>query len=144
MAEPSVPAEAHPSLSFGVRIAFVEHLGFELRRFHEGQATVQLQPRPEHLNLFGKVHGGVLMTLLDTTMAQAARSVSPDHGAVTIEMKTSFFRPAEGMAPVRAEGRLLHRTRALAFTEATLYDQSGMACAQATGTFKYVPLPSGT
>ncbi len=129
-------------MKFGISIPFVEHLGFELLRFENGQASVQLQPLPEHLNIFGKVHGGVLMTLMDTTMAQAARSLQPDHGAVTIEMKTSFFLPAEGSGPVRCEGRLLHRTHKMAFTEATIYDQEGRACTHATGTFKYSPLKS--
>jgi uncharacterized protein (TIGR00369 family) len=127
-------------MSFGIHIPFIEHLGFELLRFEGGESTVQFHPLPEHLNIFGKVHGGVLMTLMDTTMAQAARSVQPDHGAITIEMKTSFFRPAEGASTVRAEGKLLHRTRTLAFAEATIYDQAGQACAHATGTFKYAPL----
>jgi uncharacterized protein (TIGR00369 family) len=127
-------------MTFGIHIPFIEHLGFELLRFEGGESAVQFQPLPEHLNIFGKVHGGVLMTLMDTTMAQAARSVQPDHGAITIEMKTSFFRPAEGASIIRAQGKLLHRTRTLAFTEATVYDQAGQACAHATGTFKYAPL----
>lgn len=134
--------EGAQALAFGVRIPFVENLGFELLRFEGGHAAVRLRPRAEQLNIFGKVHGGVLMTLMDTTMAQAARTVQPDHGAVTIEMKTSFFRPAEGSSLIRAEGRLLHRTRAMAFTEATIYDESGQACAHATGTFKFIPLSS--
>lgn len=142
MAEAAGGAAGAPKpLKFGVRIPFVEHLGFELLRFEGGTSTVQLLPQPEHLNIFGKVHGGVLMTLMDTTMAQAARSMQPDHGAITIEMKTSFFRPAEGACgPIRAEGRLLHRTRKMAFTEATIYDAAGQVCAHATGTFKYAPL----
>jgi uncharacterized protein (TIGR00369 family) len=127
-------------MSFGVRIPFIEHLGYELLRFEGGQSEVAYGPRPEHLNIFGKVHGGVIMTLMDTTMAQAARSVQPDHGAITIEMKTSFFRAIDGAASVRARGQLLHRTRSIAFVEATVYDESGQACAHATGTFKYAPL----
>lgn len=127
-------------MSFGVHIPFIEHLGFELLDFEGGASTVRYQPRPEHLNIFGKVHGGVLMTLMDTTMAQAARSVQPDHGAVTIEMKTSFFSPAAGSAALQAKGRLMHRSRYMAFVEATVYDAQGQACAHATGTFKYAPL----
>jgi acyl-coenzyme A thioesterase PaaI-like protein len=57
-------------------------------------------------------------------------------------MKTSFFRPGEGAQVLRGEGRLLHRTRTLAFAEATIYDEAGQACAHATGTFKYSPLPT--
>ena len=32
----------------------------------------------------------------------------------------------------------MHRSTSLAFTEATIYDAQGQACAHATGTFKYV------
>jgi uncharacterized protein (TIGR00369 family) len=93
-------------------------------------------PLPEHLNSFAVAHGGALMTLLDVTMATAARSVVPEMGVVTIEMKTSFMRPSVGA--LTAKGELIHRTATLAFTQATVFDASGKACAHATGTFKYV------
>jgi uncharacterized protein (TIGR00369 family) len=76
------------------------------------------------------------MTLLDVTMATAARSIQPDMGVVTIEMKTSFMQPARGA--LIGKGRLIHRTATLAFTEATLVDSENKVCAHATGTFKYV------
>ena len=58
---------------------------------------------------------------------------------VTIEMKTSFMRPAPGDGtPLTGKGRLMHRTATLAFAEATIYDAKGQACAHSTGTFKYV------
>jgi acyl-coenzyme A thioesterase PaaI-like protein len=58
---------------------------------------------------------------------------------VTIEMKTSFMRPAPGDGSrLTAKGRLMHRTATLAFTEATLFDAQGRVCTHATGTFKYV------
>jgi uncharacterized protein (TIGR00369 family) len=69
-------------------------------------------------------------------MACAARSVVPDMGVVTIEMKTSFMRPAIG--PLTARGELMHRTATMAFTQATVLDAAGKACAHATGTFKFV------
>ncbi len=130
------------SLSFGVTIPFVEHLGLRLTRFDNGHTTLTFTPRPEHTNSFGVCHGGAAMTLLDVTMATAARSVAPEMGVVTIEMKTSFMQPAQGA--LRGEGRLIHRTATLAFTEGTIYDAQGRACAHATGTFKYVKrLPTG-
>ena len=33
---------------------------------------------------------------------------------------------------------MIQRTTSMAFVEATLYDSRDQACAQATGTFKYV------
>lgn len=126
-------------LSFGADIPFVQHLGFQLEVFEGGNSTLAYTPKPEHLNSFAVTHGGACMTLLDVTMAAAARSVQNDMGVVTIEMKTSFMRPAPGDgATLRAKGRLIHRTATLAFTEATLFDADGKVCTHATGTFKYV------
>jgi uncharacterized protein (TIGR00369 family) len=129
-------------MNFGVNIPFVHHLGFELVQFDDGQSEIRYEPRTEHLNTFGVTHGGACMTLMDVTMAAAARSVNKEMGVVTIEMKTSFMQPARGM--LSGKGRLMHRTATMAFTEATIYDADGKACADATGNFKYVKrLPTG-
>ena len=130
-------AEPVPSPTlFGVEIPFVHHLGFELVMMEGGASELQFDPRPEHLNSFQVTHGGAIMTLLDVTLATAARSVDLQIGVVTIEMKTTFMRPCVGR--LTGKGRLMHRTRAMAFTEGTIYDAEGKACAHATGTFKYV------
>ena len=128
------------SLGFGVPIPFVDHLGFDLTLFADGASRILYTPKPEHLNSFAVTHGGAVMTLMDVTMATAARSVQPEMGVVTIEMKTSFMRPARG--PLRGEGSLLHRSRSMAFTEARIFDAEDRLCAHATGTFKYLPRSS--
>ncbi|MDO8385829.1 MAG: PaaI family thioesterase [Polaromonas sp.] len=126
-------------MSFGVEIPFVNHLGFELVLFEGGASQIDYTPLPEHLNSFHVTHGGALMTLQDVVMATAARSVQPDMGVVTIEMKTSFMRPAPGDgSKLTAKGRLIHRTATMAFTEGSVYDDQGRICSHATGTFKYV------
>ena len=126
-------------MNFGAEIPFVPLLGFTLELFEGGESVLGYTPAPAHLNSFAVTHGGACMTLLDVAMAVAARSVQKDMGVVTIEMKTSFMRPAPGDgSKLTARGRLMHRSTSLAFTEATIYDAQGQACAHATGTFKYV------
>ena len=128
------------SIPFGANIPFVHHLGFTLEKFEGGQSELHYAPKAEHLNSFDVTHGGAVMTLLDVVMATAARSVAPEMGVVTIEMKTSFMRPAK-VAPgdtLVARGELQHRTRSMAFTEGRVYDAAGQLCAVSTGTFKYV------
>lgn len=129
------------SLDFGAVIPFVHHLGMTLERFEAGESSMRFAPRPEHCNSHGVTHGGALMTLLDVTLACAARSANAGTGVVTIEMKTSFVRPAaasDGRA-LHSQGRLLHRTGSMAFVEGSVFDADGQLCAHATGTFKYVP-----
>jgi uncharacterized protein (TIGR00369 family) len=64
-----------PPKLFGVEIPFVHHLGFELVTMEGGTSELAFLPRPEHMNSFQVAHGGAIMTLLDVTLATAARSV---------------------------------------------------------------------
>jgi uncharacterized protein (TIGR00369 family) len=128
-------------LKFPVHIPFVEQLGLELWGFGDGQAELRVDLAEAHLNSWEVAHGGVLMTMLDVAMAHAARSVHSHEpgqgpGVATVEMKTSFMRPGEG--ELRAVGKLLHKTSTMAFTEGSVFDDSGRLCAHATGTFKYL------
>ena len=125
-----------------VHIPFAEHLGIRVVSMEDGEATLEFEPRPEHCNSFEVAHGGTVMTLLDVAMALATRSLQPDDGAVTIEMKTSFMQPSRGLLQARA--RVMHRTSSIAFCEAAVRDPRGRTTAHASGTFKYVPrLPIG-
>ena len=147
----SVRSTAAHDVKFPLHIPFVEALGFELHHFEGGHAELRVDLDQAHLNSWEVAHGGVLMTLLDVAMAHAARSVAlsgaparsihahaPDFGpgVVTVEMKTSFMRPAEGR--LRAAAKLLHRSTTLAFCEASVFDDDNHLCAHATGTFKYL------
>ncbi len=128
-------------LPFPLRIPFVEQLGLELWHFGAGKAELQVDLAEAHLNSWEVAHGGVLMTMLDVAMAHAARSANSADpmtapGVVTIEMKTSFMRAAEGR--IRAVGHLMHRTTTMAFTEGHVYDEDGHLCAHASGTFKFL------
>ena len=125
-----------PTTDFGKPNPFIAHLGFVLTVFAHGESEIHYTAKPEHLNSYGVTHGGAVMSLLDVTMAMAARADLVNVGVVTIEMKTSFMRPSHG--PLVARGKLLHRTATLAFTEGTVFDEHGKACAHATGTFKTI------
>jgi uncharacterized protein (TIGR00369 family) len=134
-------------MKFRIPIPFVEAQGFELLRFEGGHAEIGLSPRPDQMNSWSVLHGGVTMTLLDVAMAHAARSPAaggePEaRGVVTVEMKTSFVRP--GIGRVVAQGRVLHKTASLAFCEGRLVDAQGELLAHASGTFKFLrALPAG-
>lgn len=133
-------------MQFPLKIAFVEHLGFELVKFEGGEAEIHCALKPELLNTWQVAHGGLLMTLLDVCMAHAARSTEERGkqsapGLVTLEMKTQFMRPGEDY--VVAKARLMHRTATLAFTEGSLYNRRADGSlsemiAHATGTFKFL------
>jgi uncharacterized protein (TIGR00369 family) len=128
-------------LGFPAEIPFVSELGLELMACGGGRAELRLSVQPRHLNSWGVTHGGVLMTLLDVAMAQAARTSAPagegsatPPGVATVEMKTTFLRAAQGQ--LKAVGSVLCRTPTLVFCEASAFDADDDLCAHGTGTFK--------
>ncbi len=61
-------------MDFPTQIPFVQAMSFELLRMQGGEAEIALNLRPDQHNSLHMAHGGVTMTLLDVTMAHAARS----------------------------------------------------------------------
>lgn len=137
-------------MDFPPRIPFVQSMGFELLRMQLGEAEIALTLRADQHNSLNMAHGGVTMTLLDVTMAHAARSADVSAGAppgtlgrgvITVEMKTTFIRP--GIGRLTARGRVLSRSLTLAFCEASLFDEADVLLAHATGSFKYLTRGAG-
>jgi len=129
-------------MQFARHIPFIHLLGAELLRFEDGESEIALEIRDELHNSWQVAHGGVVMTLLDVAMAHATRAPrkpedGPDpRGVVTIEMKTTFMKPARGR--VTCVGKLLQRSPSLCFCEGTVFNAAGERLAHATGTFKFL------
>jgi uncharacterized protein (TIGR00369 family) len=120
------------------RIPFVRDLGIELTTVEPGRSRLELDVLPRHMNGWGVVHGGVMMTLLDVAMAVAARALEPAaNGSVTVEMKTTFMQAGPPDGRLAATGVCVHRSTTLAFCEAEIRDVNDRLLARATGTFKF-------
>ena len=91
------------------------------------------------LNPMKQIQGGYLCAMLDECMSVACMVASGmTCVAPTLEMKTSFLRPAmPGL--LLAVGRVIKWGRTVAFTEGELYDAEGRLVAKATGTA--IPTP---
>jgi uncharacterized protein (TIGR00369 family) len=121
------------------RIPFAKEMGLELLLGEGGRSRLELEVRPQHMNGWGAVHGGVTMTALDVAMAVAARSLEPDgKGVVTIEMKTSFMQAGPPEGRLTATGVCVHRSSGMAFCEAEVRDDGDRLVAKASGTFKFL------
>jgi uncharacterized protein (TIGR00369 family) len=120
---------------FDLDVPFVEHMGIDMLEKLDGTVRLRMEPRPEFANSWGMMHGGALLTLLDTTLASAARSLDPQcTGALTVEIKANFIAAAEGC--ILAEGRAVRAGRSLIFSEGELRSEQGVLLAKATGTIK--------
>lgn len=114
-----------------------ELLGFSLDRADEGEAVFSMDPRTEHTNPLGTVHGGIMTTLLDSAMGCAVHTTLPA-GVMytTLELKVNFLRPSfAGGARLVAEGRVLNRGATAVLAEATIVEEgTGRKVAHATST----------
>jgi uncharacterized protein (TIGR00369 family) len=90
-----------------------------------GEIRVSFEAKPDFLNPAGTVQGGILSAMLDDTQ--------------TLELKTSFYRPARP-GPIVGFGRVAHRGRDLLFLEGTLSDGEGKSLAAATSTARIIEL----
>lgn len=112
-----------------------------------GWKALNLEPgntaKPEFANPQGAIQGGFLAAMLDDAMGPALfTTLAADQFAPTIEMKVNFLRPARP-GPLIAEGRVVHRTRSLAFLEGTLATEDGDLIATATATARIQPRANG-
>jgi uncharacterized protein (TIGR00369 family) len=113
-----------------------ELVGFRPTYVLPGRVVFAYDPREEHYNPLGSVHGGILTTVLDTVMGCAVQSLlEPGVVYVTIELKTSFVRPVTlASGPLRADGAVVHAGSRIATAEAKLLDADESLFAHATST----------
>ena len=84
------------------------------------------------------VHGGAIATLADESLASVAFTAAEEgETTATVDLKVDFLRPA---TPGRylARATLRHRTRRLAFCEATVEQDGGQIVAEARAVIAYV------
>jgi uncharacterized protein (TIGR00369 family) len=105
------------------------------------RVDVEFDARAEHLaNPMGQIQGGIVCAMLDEAMSVSVVVASGlTCFAPTLEMKTSFLRPA---MPGRllAIGSVVKWGRTIAFTEGALYDPQGELLARASGTVMPTPM----
>jgi uncharacterized protein (TIGR00369 family) len=80
------------------------------------------------------VHGGMVTTLLDTAMGGAcATALTDGESFLTADLSVEFYRPSRP-GTLRAEGRVVQRTRRVVFCAAELVDAGGAVLASARCT----------
>jgi uncharacterized protein (TIGR00369 family) len=124
----------------GAESSFQDLLDLRYDAGQNGEACMVLAIQPMHLNAGKVLHGGVAMTMLDVAMANQCRERDAlGRRAVTVEMKTSFLRPAGGVGDhLVASGLVRHVTQSMAFCDGELRDGAGTLLATASGTFRFL------
>lgn len=112
-------------------------LGIRLLSCSEGRARSELAPTPEVCwPTPGQPHGGILFTILDTTMAFAAISSSEQAvGCATVDCSIQYPAPARD-GPFQCHVATAHGGGRTVFVRAELLDAKGVPVALAQATFR--------
>lgn len=112
-------------------IDFKDLLGHRIANWKPDQATVELVIGPQHLNIAGTVHGGVLAALVDvagTVSGLYCTTAGNVRRAVTLSLNTNFTGQASG-GRIRAVGRKRAGGTSIYFASVEVTNEQGQIIA---------------
>lgn len=98
---------------------FYRLLGIKLTLLGSGSAELEVVAAPEHTNLMGFVHGGLIMSIADAAMGNAIRSLGIK--GVTADCSVAFPGGARLGEMITAKGKVIKAGKNLIFAEATVW-----------------------
>ena len=119
-----------------------ETLGYATTIF-DAHTETRLLLDERHANRNGRIHGGVLATVLDAAMGFAASRAfakaedgrTSEIDVLTLSMTTNFVGVTDGREIV-ATGRIDRHGRSIAFASGEVRDENGALLATGTASFK--------
>lgn len=113
---------------------FGDHIGIELVDRGDGLAHCRVLLKDHHLNNGGRVHGGVLTSLADTTAGVAVKTLRPEgKSSATSDLSISFIRPPAGET-LEAFAEVIHAGQRLFRTEVSVFSADKLV-ARVSATF---------
>jgi len=99
--------------------------GYRVEQLGPGRARLLLPFQPHFERPGGVLQGGCAMTLADVAFWIAGMTVMGEEpGAMTLQMSSSFLRPAV-LGDLRSEARILRAGRRILYGEASVTDVAG-------------------
>ena len=113
---------------------FDKNIGFKSVARKKGYSKIKLKIGKQHLNHGGIVHGGVLATLCDSTLANAVTSeMKKDQWCVTIQLTIEYMEPAFLGETLYGYGKLVRKGKTIAFVEGGIETKGKKKVAKASG-----------
>lgn len=124
--------------------SFVHQLKIQPTAVEKGSATFEVLIEELHLRTMGIAHGGVIATLLDSSLGCACWTLAPpDHHLVTVQLNINYIRPAWLGEKLIAIAEVRHAGQMTSVSRGEVRNAAGALVASATGTFMYLPVPGG-
>jgi uncharacterized protein (TIGR00369 family) len=114
-------------------------IGIRIAEASDGEARSVLKPEASVCwPSAEQPHGGILFTLIDTTMAWAIMSkIGPEYSCTTIDLNMHYTAPAKGDL-FSCLTIVTHQTRRTCFLRGEIYDSKDRLVAMGQGAFRIV------
>jgi acyl-CoA thioesterase len=111
---------------------FSQWLGIELIEIKEGYSKIKMLVRPEMINGFGIVHGGIAFSLADSAFAFACNN--RNNLSVALDTAINFLKPVHPGDLLTAEANELHNGKSTGLYHITIINQNKHIVAVFKGT----------
>lgn len=112
--------------------AFSQWLGIQVLAVEEGYAKIRMTLRPEMLNGFGVIHGGVMFSLADSAFAFACNN--RNNLSMALDTSITFTKSTRPGEVLTAEAKELHNGRSTGLYLVTVTNQKNEQVALFKGT----------
>lgn len=109
-------------------------LGMEVLKLEKGHVELTLPYKKALDNVRDTIHGGVYMSVLDTTMGFLCRSLGYKD-AITMQMNTQFLKPVIESS-IYSTASVISQTRSTILVEGKLFNIEDELIGFSTATFK--------
>lgn len=113
-------------------IEFDDYIGIEISKEGDGLAKIAL--KEEHFNAIGTVHGGVIMTLCDTTCGYYTHYITGKAPA-TVDGSFNFLNPCFGGKYLYANAKIIKAGKNLVTLDCDVEDDNKRLIATSRFTF---------
>jgi uncharacterized protein (TIGR00369 family) len=110
-------------------------LGVVFNQYQDGYCEIELSIKPEHVNIAGCVHGGIISALCDIALSGAVTCnfASGAEKVVTMQMNINYLRPGMGDDVLTAFGQVVKKGKTICFVEGGVRNKQGELIAKASG-----------
>jgi uncharacterized protein (TIGR00369 family) len=118
---------------FGLYTSFYE--------LENGELLAIFKPREEHQSYPGRLHGGIISTILDETIGRAIMvNHAHKYWGVTVEISIRFRKPVPLDQELRVIGRITRDSKRVFEGTGEILLSDGSIAAEAKGTYMKLPL----
>lgn len=110
---------------------FSQWMGVQVLEIREGYSKISMQIRPEMVNGFGIVHGGVTFSLADSAFAFACNN--RNNLSVALDTSINFIKQVNVGDTLMAEATELHNGKSTGLYQIAIHNQKQQLVAQFKG-----------